>query len=186
MLATLDRQLRLWHVWAANVIAVAWFGSMALTIQRALPDTGMFRCPIGFCANGYYPDDLREVLASIGPEGRMFLQHTLRPLDMVLPALLLIALVIDYVWLTRPGERVSVPLSPAARWALLAVPILYCLADYGENWAVSNLIKAYPNIDDRLALRASLLTAAKSQLVAASIGFAIALAIAARGFAQRR
>jgi hypothetical protein len=45
-------------------------------------------------------------------------------------------------------------------------------------------LQAYPNIPYRLARRASILTAAKSQLVVASLGLAVALAIAAWGLAH--
>jgi hypothetical protein len=45
-------------------------------------------------------------------------------------------------------------------------------------------LRSYPNVPYRLARRASVLTAAKSQLIVASIGIAIALAIAAWGLAH--
>ena len=53
----------------------------------------------------------------------------------------------------------------------------------GVNWSAEAL-KAYPNVPYRLARRASLLTAAKSQLIVASVGIAVALAIAAWGLAH--
>jgi hypothetical protein len=46
-------------------------------------------------------------------------------------------------------------------------------------------LQAYPNIPYRLARRASFLTAAKSQLIVASLGIAVALAIAAWGLSRR-
>lgn len=185
MLAVLDRHVRAWHLWVANGVALTWFVGMSIASRVALPNVVLFRCPIGFCAGGYAPSDLRAALTDIGPEGRAFVRDTLLPLDRVLPAVLLVALLITYVWFSRPGQRMAVPLSPGARYALLAVPVLYCLADYGENWAVAEMLRAYPSVDDRLAFRASLLTAAKSQLVAASIGIALALAIAAWGSSSR-
>ena len=65
------------------------------------------------------------------------------------------------------------------------MPLLYCLADYAENWALAEALEAFPNIPYRLARRASLLTAAKSQLVTAALGIALALAIAAWGRAHQ-
>ena len=64
------------------------------------------------------------------------------------------------------------------------MPLLYSLADYAENWTLVEALQAYPNIPYRLARRASLLTAAKSQLIVASVGIAVALAIAAWGLAH--
>ena len=61
------------------------------------------------------------------------------------------------------------------------VPLFYCLADYAENWTLAEALQAYPNISYRLARRASFLTAAKSQLIVAAIGLALALVIAACG-----
>src|SRR6185436_2410342 len=107
------------------------------------------------------------------------------PLDMVLPALLLVALSVTYVWFSRPGHDMAVPLSSGARYSFLSVPLLYCLADYAENWALVEALQAYPNIPYRLARRAGFLTAAKSQLIVASLGIAVALAIAAWGLARR-
>jgi hypothetical protein len=42
-------------------------------------------------------------------------------------------------------------------------------------------LRTYPNIPYRLARRASFLTATKSQLIVASVGIAVALAVAAWG-----
>jgi hypothetical protein len=144
VLSVLDRHIRAWHLWVANSLAVAWFVAIAIASRLALPDVGLFRCPVGFCAAGYSPDALRAILTDIGADGRAFLQDTLRPLDMVLPGLLLIAFVITYAWFSRSGERFAVPLAQGARYGLLAVPVLYCLADYGENWAVAEMLRAYP------------------------------------------
>jgi hypothetical protein len=184
MLSVLDRRLKSWHFWLANVVAVAWFVGMGLATQSALPGVKLFRCPIGLCLGYYSPVELQTTLTKIGRNGREFLAETLLPLDMVLPALLLLALTITYVWFTRPGDAFSVPLSPGARYAFLCVPLFYCLADYAENWTLVEALQAYPNIPYRLARRASFLTAAKSQLIVASLGIAVALAIAGWGLAH--
>jgi hypothetical protein len=152
--------------------------------QSALPGVKLFRCPIGLCLGYYSPVELQTTLTKIGRNGREFLTETLLPLDMVLPALLLVALAITYIWFSRPGHPVNVPLSRGARYAFLCVPLFYCLADYAENWTLAEALQAYPNIPYRLARRASLLTAAKSQLIVASLGIAVALAIAGWGFAH--
>ena len=181
MLAVLDRHIRAWHMGLAIAAAVAWVVVMTLATQAALPGVKLFRCPVGLCPGYYLPNELHATLTRIGKNGRDFFAETLLPLDMVLPTLLLIAFGAAYIWYTRPGEAFAVPLSPGFRQALLCVPILYCLADYAENWALVEALRAYPNIPYWLARRASFLTATKSQLVTASIGIAIALAIAAWG-----
>jgi hypothetical protein len=184
MLSVLDRHLRSWHFWLANVVALAWFAGMSLAMQTALPAAKLVRCPIGLCLGYYAPEELQATLARIGSSGRQFLAENLLPLDMVLPALLFVALAVTYLWFSRPGQAMTVPLSPAARYTFLCVPLLYSLADYAENWALAEALEAYPDIPDRLAHRASLLTAAKSQLIVASVGIAVALAIAAWGLAH--
>jgi hypothetical protein len=181
MLAVLDRHIRAWHMWLAVGAAVAWFVIMTLATQAALPGVKLFRCPIGLCPGYYLPNELHATLTRIGKTGRDFFVETLLPLDMVLPTLLLIAFVAAYIWFSRPGEAFAVPLSQGARYALLCVPLLYCIADYGENFALVEALRAYPNIPYWLARRASFLTATKSQLVTASTGIAAALAIAAWG-----
>lgn len=184
MLAVFDRHVRHWHLVAANAVALTWFVAMTVVSRLALPDVALFRCPVGFCAGGYTREELRGTLDLIGEDGREYLRDTLLPLDLALPALLLVALVISYVWFSRPGEPGTVALSAGARYGLLAVPVLYAIADYGENWAVARLLDAYPAIDDALAGRASFLTACKSQLVALSIGIAGALAVVGWGSAH--
>ncbi len=179
MLSVLDRHIKLWHVVLANGAAIGWFAGMTAATQQALPGVKLFRCPIGWCPGYYSPNELNTTLSAIGKNGRDFFAKTLLPLDMVLPALLLIALGVTYVWLSQQGHAISIPLSQGARYALLAVPVLYCLSDYAENWALLEAVQTYPNISYRLARRASILTATKSQLIVASVGIALALLIAA-------
>jgi hypothetical protein len=185
MLSVLDRHLRFWHVVVANGAALAWFAGMQFVTQTNLPGVKFFRCPIGLCLGYYSPNELNAALTRIGRNGREFLADTLLPLDMVLPALVLVALTVTYVWLSRAGETTAVPLSTGARFAFLCVPLFYCLADYAENWALVDALQAYPNISYRLARRASFLTAAKSQLIVAAVGLAVALLVAAWGPARR-
>ena len=181
MLSVLDRHIKLWHVALIDAAAVAWFAGMTFATQNALPGAKLFRCPIGMCPGYYSPNDLQTTLTAIGKNGREFFSNTLLPLDMVLPALLLVALVVTYLWLSQQGHPVSIPLTVGSRCMLLAVPVLYCLSDYAENLTLLEALDAYPNISYRLARRASFLTATKSQLVVASVGIAVALLIAAWG-----
>jgi hypothetical protein len=185
MLSILDRRIRFWHLCVANGLALAWFVGMGLATQTALPGVKLFRCPIGLCPGYYAPIELQTTLTRIGRDGRQFFAETLLPLDMILPALLLVSLTITYLWFSRPNQEVSVPLSSGARFALLGVPLFYCLADYAENWTLAEALQAFPNISYRLARRASFLTAAKSQLIVAALGIAVALVIAAWGRARR-
>jgi len=172
-------------MWLAVGAALAWFAGMTIATQAALPGVKLFRCPIGLCPGYYSPGELRATLTRIGKNGRDFFAETLLPLDMVLPALLLVAFSITYIWFSRPGAAASIPLSRGARWALLCVPLLYCVADYAENWALLEALRTFPNIPYWLARRASFLTATKTQLVTASIGIAVALAVAAWGRARQ-
>jgi hypothetical protein len=181
MLAVLDRHIRAWHMVLAVGAAVTWFVIMTMATRAALPGVKLFRCPIGLCPGYYVPNELHATLTRIGKDGRDFFVETLLPLDMVLPTLLMIAFMVTYIWFSRPGEAFVVPLSHGFRHALLCVPLLYCVADYAENFALVEALRTYPNIPYWLARRASFLTATKSQLVTASVGIAVALAIAAWG-----
>jgi hypothetical protein len=181
MLSVLDRHIKLWQVVLANGAAIGWFAGMTAATQQALPGVKLFRCPIGLCPGYYTPNELSTTLTTIGKNGRDFFANTLLPLDMVLPALLLAAFAVTYMWLSQQGHPMSIPLSDGARFSLLAVPVMYCLADYAENWTLLEALQTYPNITYRLARRASILTATKSQLIVASVGIGLALLIAAWG-----
>jgi hypothetical protein len=185
MLSVLDRHLKLWHLLLANILALGWFAGIQIATQAALPGVKLFRCPIGMCLGYYSPIELHATLTRVGRGGRQYLAETLLPLDMVLPTLLLVAFAVTYVWFSRLGHAAAVPLSPGARYAFLCVPLFYWLADYAENWTLAEALQAYPNIPYRLARRASILTATKSQLVVASVGIAVALVVAAWGTAHR-
>lgn len=185
LIARLDHVVRPWHVAAANFAAIAWFAGVTVFGRAALPSVALLRCPVGFCAGGYPPEELFSLLDEVGEEGRRFLHDSMVWGDIVLPLLFLVALMLDILWFSRPSGRVSVSLQPMARLGLLLVPLLYFCADYMENAALEQMLRAYPDLEDTMAERASLLTAAKSQLFAASAGIALALAVAAWGISLR-
>lgn len=186
LIARLDFTLRPWHVAAANFAAVAWFAGVTIFGRAALPTVALFRCPVGFCAGGYPPEELFSLLDEVGEDGRRFIHDSMVWGDLVLPMLFLTAFVLDILWFSRPGARVAVSLQPMARLGLLLVPVLYFCADYMENAAIEQMLRAYPDLEDTMAERASILTAAKSQLFAASAGIALALAVAAWGVSLRQ
>jgi hypothetical protein len=185
LIARLDLVVRPWHIAAANFAAISWFAGVTVFGRSTLPSVALLRCPMGFCAGGYPPEELFSLLDEVGEEGRRFLHDSMVWGDIVLPLLFLVALVLDILWFSRPGARMSVSLQPMARLGLLLVPVLYFCADYLENAALEQMLRAYPDLEDAMAERASILTAAKSQLFAASAGIALALAIAAWGISLK-
>jgi hypothetical protein len=178
MLAYLDRNLRGRHVALATVAAVLWFVGMTWASYQVLPRGEMFRCPIGFCVAGYSANSATLMLQVMGAEGRATLQNVLLPLDRIWPLLVLVACVLHTAWWTRPGARYAIRIEPKYRYMLMAVPAIYALADYGENWAFAKLLASFPKIGYRDVQVASGFTAVKSQLIVASIGIVVALAIA--------
>jgi len=178
MLSQLDRRLKLWHVVILSLAAISWFVGMMLVAHNALPRFPLLRCPIGFCATGYSAATATIAIQMLGDEGRFYLLNTFMLLDQILPFLLLLAFVANYLWWTRPGDTWSIPLEPSYRFLLLLVPLIYCAADYAENWSFGELLRSYPKIDYRLVRRTSIITSIKSQLAAASLGIAVALPVA--------
>jgi len=168
-----------WHLVAiVDGLALAWFVTITVACRLALPDIALFRCPIGLCLGGYEPAELRSVLTAIGADGRGFLAHTLLPLDTVMPVLVTVALMLTIAWLTRPAPSQPIRIDQRLRLALVCVPLLYGFADYAENWQITRVLHAYPDIPDAMARTASRLTAAKSQMLVASIGIVLAFAAA--------
>ena len=173
MLSILDRRIRLWHVIVADIVALAWFVGMNLATLSALPGAKLFRCPIGLCPGYYSPSELNTTLTVIGKNGRDFFaqdaaaaRHGAAGAGAGRP--------LHHLPVAQPAgpSGVDTARPPGARYALLAVPVLYSMADYAENWALVEAVQAYPNIPYRLARRASVLTATKSQLIVASVGIA--------------
>ena len=119
MLSVLDRHLKLWHVVLANVLALGLVCRHADRHPGGLPGVKLFRCPIGMCLGYYSPNELNATLARIGRNGRQFLAETLLPLDMVLPALLLVAFD-RHVRLVQPAGPGRC--GAAERWRPLCVP----------------------------------------------------------------
>lgn len=179
MLDFLDRKMRGRHVAAATAVAMLWFAAMTWVSYQVLPRGEMFRCPIGFCVAGYSANSATLMLQLMGAEGRATLQNMLLPLDRIWPLMVLIACVFHIAWWTRPGAKYAIRIEPTYRYMLMAVPAIYALADYGENWAFGKLLESFPKIGYRDVQFASGFTAVKSQLIAASIGIVLALAIAA-------
>ncbi len=179
MLAFLDRTLTWRHVALATGAAILWFAAMTWASFQVLPRGGLFRCPIGFCVTGYSANGVTLSLQLMGVQGRATLQDMLLPLDRVWPLLVLLACVLNTAWWTRPGDRYAIRLEPKWRYVLMVAPVVYCLADYGENWAFGAILKSYPRIGYRDVMFASSFTAVKSQLIVASLGIVVALAVAA-------
>jgi hypothetical protein len=169
----IDRTLRAWHVWGLCILACSWFGGLVAAGSRAMPDITMSRCPIGMCLTGYPPDLAREFFGALGAKGSAALVRLLSPFDFVTPVLLVLALAAVLVYTTRPRDMGGhMPLTTGWRLTLVALPLLYGFADYGENVVVLRMLGSSDRITDALAHRGSILTAAKSQLIVASIAFA--------------
>ncbi len=180
MLSLLDQWLNAPRVRALNALAIGWFLAITLACRMSIPNIPFFRCPIGFCAGGYEPEDVSATLLLMGAEGRRFVADVLLPLDLVLPPLLLLALGASILWYSRPNAEADYRIDNRVRLGLLVVPCLYAAADMAEARTLGALVASYPDIPAALARTASRLTSAKSQLVALSIGLAAALALGRR------
>ena len=144
MLAVLDRHIRVWHMWLAVASAVAWFVVMTLATQAALPGVKLFRCPVGLCPGYYLPNELHATLTRDRQEWPRFLRR-----NPAAPRHGTAHAAADRLrrrlHLVHPARR-SLRRSPDAgfRQALLCVPILYCIADYAENWALVEALQRLP------------------------------------------
>ncbi|MDU8926002.1 hypothetical protein RXV86_01255 [Alisedimentitalea sp. MJ-SS2] len=98
---------------------------------------------------GYSPQEAEAFLNALSDEGRVFYAETQHRLDMVFP-LLLMAWGAWTVWLLYPAP---------INWLFIALAVLGCVFDLGENRAVAGLLEGF---DAEAARAASRWTLAKS------------------------
>lgn len=104
---------------------------------------------------GYSAEAAEAFLNALSDEGRVFYAETQHALDTVFPALLL-AWAGWTVWLLFTGP---------VRWALIALAVLGCVADYSENAAVARLLEGFEPGTASLAARWTLVKSGAATVV---------------------
>ncbi|WP_412541438.1 hypothetical protein R8Z50_02215 [Longispora sp. K20-0274] len=124
----------------------------------------------GINLHGYTPQQAYDLLTAYGADGRRW--HAVLNLtgDVLLPAALLLFGLVGFAALAR---RAGV-----GRW-VLALPVIYALADYAENAAIVTLLLNYPDRLDGVAEVTNILTLAKWSAVGLCLVAAAALGVLA-------
>jgi hypothetical protein len=120
---------------------------------------------VEFSSDGVY-----QRLESIGDEGRANYRFRNLTIDLLLPLSLFTFL---FLWMRRSTERFLS--RPRMRGLLLALPLVYLVFDFIENFLVIVLIEHYPARVDSLASMLAYITILKRIGVFSSLGVLFAL-----------
>ncbi|MGY0234877.1 hypothetical protein [Longispora urticae] len=119
---------------------------------------------------GYTPQGAYDLLTAYGADGRRW--HLILSLtgDVLLPAVTVLFGLVAFASLARRAR--------VGRW-VLALPVLYVLADYAENAGIVTMLLGYPDRLDAVATITNVLTSLKSAAVGACVLAAAVLGVLA-------
>lgn len=128
----IDRGLKPWHVIAFVVIALGLGAIVGLATGPHIRDlTGLE--PFDFRFNGYDFEEAVALLTALGSEGRSYYSGSHLIADTFFAPFLFLAVSSLFLWLTRPGQRFSVPLNESIRLIIVALAFLAFGMDILEN-----------------------------------------------------
>ncbi len=116
--------------------------------------------PFDMMPGGYDVDYAHRFLAAIGAAGRSFYLTRQIPLDLIYPGLFAISFALIWRWLLAKATN-----RPGRLAAVMFLPLLAGLADYGENACIIAMAIKFPDLPDLLVAVASTLTIIKSAAV---------------------
>lgn len=106
---------------------------------------------------GYNPEEVRDLLTTLGNEGRSRYLYTQIPLDMLYPGLFAITYSLLMVFILRQFPSIH-----PGTYSLSYLPILAGLSDYAENIVIILLLNGFPDFSDYLAALSNVFSLAKS------------------------
>ena len=134
--------------------------------------------------SGYSLADAQALLAALGESGRAYYRNPELVLDAIFPALYAASRALALWWLTMPGRLRAGRVAPAWRAALVALPVLEAVLDWGENSGIVIMLGTWPDLSASLVQAASVATQLK--LVAAALTELATVVLAVAVFARWR
>lgn len=120
-------------------------------------------------------EEVYDRLTAFGETGRAAYRHTVVTTDVIFPLCVLLFL----FFLARyTADRLN--LTRGGRWVLLAVPIMYFVADMAENAAIFTMLSTYPDRQDLIGATIGYLTLFKRVAQGAAVFVPILLLVALR------
>ncbi len=122
---------------------------------------------------GYSYQDAMALLNQLGEEGRHIYLSLQLVADAFYPLLFGASYFVLLLWIIKVGKFVH-----RAWYVLSLIPLLVCMLDYGENFAVWLMLTNYPQVSESVVGISSFLTVSKSGLTTVYfIGLIISLGI---------
>ena len=133
----IDKGLKPWQVIAFVVIAVGLGAILGLSTGSHLRDllpAGVDILDMRFL--GYSYEEAVELLVALGSDGRSYYATSQLLTDIVFIPFAFLAVASVFLWLTRPGQKFSVPLSEGIRVVVIAIAFTAMLSDFVENISI--------------------------------------------------
>ena len=175
----------IWDVLAAFALLAASFLVVRMEaiphMLSAAADKGYFTGKallLDSYRHGYGFDVARDHLRALGDDGRAYYGYSFLPIyDLANSLFLLTFSVLFILYATQSAKGHALAFSPLARKAMLVAPVVQFLCDVGENFALRNLLDAYPRINVKLVETASQLTQLKWLAIFATTLILVGLAV---------
>lgn len=180
----IDKSLKAWHIVVFIVLAVAigaWTGlSTAPDLgDRASEEIGTEVSILDMRFSGYEYDEAAEFFTALGEDGRSDYATTFLIPDTLFAIVLFFAVGGLMIFLTRPGERFSVPLNEMVRLVIVALAFSAMAMDVLENIALWIALSGGEEPATGVVAAANLFTGVKWLALAGSFAALIATIIVA-------
>lgn len=178
-----DKNLKVWHLALFIVVAVALGAFVGLSSGPELEDrleaaqvaTGLPDMQF----DGYEYEDVETVLTALDEDGRSYYATTHLIPDTIFAIFAFLAIASIVIFLTRPGQRFSVPLHEMVRLVIIAIAFAALFCDLGENLMLWIMIGGAPEPATAAVAAGNLLTGVKWLAYAGAFAALIATVIIA-------
>ena len=175
----IDKGLKSWHVLAFIVIAVGLGAILGLATGPNIRDLAGGLDSFDLRLGGYDYAEAVELLTALGSEGRNYYGTSHLITDLFFVPFFFLAVTSLFLWLTRPGQRFSVPLNEGVRMIVVAIAFVAFATDLLENISIWVMLGSGEEPATSLVAAASLFTGVKWLALAGAVAALAATVIVA-------
>lgn len=135
-----DAGLQGWHVvllWVMTLMVGAFLGFVTGERLQELAH-GVQIFDLRF--TGYDHEDAVAILTALGDEGNRYYRNVQLVVDFLFPPLFFLAVSSAFLYFSKPYARFSLPLPEGIRLVVVALALIGCVCDLGENLSVMAML----------------------------------------------